>query len=139
MLNSVHLVCHLNIEQILDLLMYIMLWALGPNYFTYTAHLYLYYTLLVPHTYASYIRHWCIFSHYEIQYKSFRISNTFNTMGNTDAVASCIAYWERLSSSLMDAPIWLSLELMMWFWCQIEDFRKLINQVECAWWLLDLV
>ena len=24
-------------------------------------HLYLYYTLLIPHTYASYIRHWCIF------------------------------------------------------------------------------
>ena len=104
-----------------------------PNYFTCTAHLYLYCTLLVPHTYASYIRHWCIFSHYEIQYKSFRISNTFNTMGNTDAVASCIAYWERLSSSLVDAPIWLSLELMMWFGCQIEDFRKLINLVEYAW------
>ena len=34
-----------------------------PNYFTCIAHLYLYYTLLVPHTYASYIRHWCIFSH----------------------------------------------------------------------------
>ena len=34
-----------------------------PNYFTCTAHLYLYCTLLVPHTYASYIRHWCIFSH----------------------------------------------------------------------------
>ena len=28
-----------------------------PNYFTCTAHLYLYYTLLVPYTYASYIRH----------------------------------------------------------------------------------
>ena len=37
-----------------------------PNCFT--AHLYLYYTLLVPHTYASYIRHWCIFFHEEIQY-----------------------------------------------------------------------
>ena len=46
-----------------------------PNYFTCIAHLYLYYILLVPHTYASYIRHWCIFSHYEIQYKSFSISN----------------------------------------------------------------
>ena len=46
-----------------------------PNYFTCIAHLYLYYILLVPHTYASYIRHWCIFSHYEIQYKSFNISN----------------------------------------------------------------
>ena len=34
-----------------------------PNYFTCTAHSYLYCTLLVPHTYASYIRHWCIFSH----------------------------------------------------------------------------
>ena len=34
-----------------------------PNYFTCIAHLYLYYTLLVPHTYVSYIRHWCIFSH----------------------------------------------------------------------------
>ena len=45
------------------------------NYFTCIAHLYLYYTLLVPHTYASYIRHWCIFSHYEIQYKSSSISN----------------------------------------------------------------
>ena len=50
-----------------------------PNYFTCTAHLYLYYTLLVPHTYVSYIRHWCIFSHYEIQYKSFSISNNSNT------------------------------------------------------------
>ena len=39
-----------------------------PNYFTCTAHLYLYCTLLVTHTYASYIRHWCIFSHEEIQY-----------------------------------------------------------------------
>ena len=39
-----------------------------PNYFTCIAHLYLYYTLLVPHTYASYIRHWCIFFHWEIQY-----------------------------------------------------------------------
>ena len=28
-----------------------------PNYFTCTAHLYLYCTLLVSHTYASYIRH----------------------------------------------------------------------------------
>ena len=28
-----------------------------PNYFTCIAHLYLYYTLLVPHTYVSYIRH----------------------------------------------------------------------------------
>ena len=28
-----------------------------PSYFTCIAHLYLYYTLLVPHTYASYIRH----------------------------------------------------------------------------------
>ena len=45
------------------------------SYFTCIAHLYLYYTLLVPHTYASYIRHWCIFSHYEIQYKSSNISN----------------------------------------------------------------
>ena len=48
-----------------------------PSYFTCIAHLYLYlyYTLLVPHTYAFYIRHWCIFSHYEIQYKSSSISN----------------------------------------------------------------
>ena len=46
-----------------------------PSYFTCIVHLYLYYTLLVPHTYASYIRHWCIFSHYEIQYKSSNISN----------------------------------------------------------------
>ena len=41
-----------------------------PNCFTCIAHSYLYYTLLVPHTYASYIRHWCIFFHYEIQYKN---------------------------------------------------------------------
>ena len=46
-----------------------------PNYFTCTAHLYLYCTFLVPHTYASYIRHWCIFSHEEVQYKSSSISN----------------------------------------------------------------
>ena len=38
-----------------------------PNCFTCIAYLYLYYTLLVPHTYASYIRYWCIFFHYEIQ------------------------------------------------------------------------
>ena len=37
---------------------YVLLWALGPTaFFTCIAHLYLYYTLLVPHTYASYIRH----------------------------------------------------------------------------------
>ena len=41
-----------------------------PNCFTCIAHSYLYYTLLVPHTYASYIRHCCIFFHYEIQYKN---------------------------------------------------------------------
>ena len=46
-----------------------------PSYFTCIAHLYFYYTLLVPHTYTSYIRHWCIFSNYEIQYKSSNISN----------------------------------------------------------------
>ena len=46
-----------------------------PNCFTCIIHLYLYYTLLVSHTYASYIRHWCIFSHYEIQCKSSSISN----------------------------------------------------------------
>ena len=46
-----------------------------PSYFTCIIHLYLYYILLVPHTYASYIRHWCIFSNYEIQYKSSSISN----------------------------------------------------------------
>ena len=45
------------------------------NCFTCIIHLYLYYTLFVPHTYASYIRHWYIFSHYEIQYKSSSISN----------------------------------------------------------------
>ena len=39
-----------------------------PNCFTCIAHLYLYYTLLVLHTYTSYIRHWCIFFHWEIQY-----------------------------------------------------------------------
>ena len=39
-----------------------------PSCFTCIAHLYLYYTLLVLHTYASYIRHRCIFSHYEIKY-----------------------------------------------------------------------
>ena len=37
-----------------------------PSYFTCIAHLYLYYILLIPHTYASYIGHWCIFSHHEI-------------------------------------------------------------------------
>ena len=37
---------------------YVLLWVLGPTaFFTCIAHLYLYYTLLVPHTYASYIRH----------------------------------------------------------------------------------
>ena len=46
-----------------------------PNCLTCIAHLYLYYTLLVSHTYVSYIRHWCVFSHYEIQYKSSSISN----------------------------------------------------------------
>ena len=39
-----------------------------PNCFTCIAHLYLYYTLLIPHTYASYIRHWCVFFHWETQY-----------------------------------------------------------------------
>ena len=47
--------------------MYIML-CYGPNCFTCIAYLYLYYTFLIPHTYAFYIRHWCIFFHWEIQY-----------------------------------------------------------------------
>ena len=48
----------------LTMLMYIMLcYGFRPNCFTWIAHLYLYYTLLIPHTYASYIRHWCIFFH----------------------------------------------------------------------------
>ena len=54
-----------------ELLMYIMLYyvmGFRPNYFTCIAYLYLYYTLLVPHTYASYIRHWCIFFDYEREY-----------------------------------------------------------------------
>ena len=46
-----------------------------PNYFTCTAHLYLYCTLLVPHTYASYIRHWCIFFSLRNTIQSFSISN----------------------------------------------------------------
>ena len=44
-----------------------------PNCFTCIAHLY--YTLLVPHTYASYIRHWCIFFHWKNRIQSFSISN----------------------------------------------------------------
>ena len=39
----------------LCILCYVM--GFKPNCFTCIAHLYLYYTLLVPHTYASYIRH----------------------------------------------------------------------------------
>ena len=46
-----------------------------PNCFTCIAHLYLYYTLLVPHTYASYIRHWCIFFHSRNTIQSSSISN----------------------------------------------------------------
>ena len=46
-----------------------------PNYFTCTAHLYLYCTLLVLHTYASYIRHWCIFFSLRNTIQSFSISN----------------------------------------------------------------
>ena len=40
----------------LKVLTYIMLWALGPVRITCIAYLYLYYTLLVLHTYASYIK-----------------------------------------------------------------------------------
>ena len=39
-----------------------------PHCFTCKAHLYLYSILFVPHTYTSYIRHWYIFFHWEIQY-----------------------------------------------------------------------
>ena len=46
-----------------------------PNCFTCLAHLYLYYTLLVSYTYASYMRHWCIFSYYENTIQFFSISN----------------------------------------------------------------
>ena len=46
-----------------------------PNYFTCTAHLYLYYILLVLHTYASYIGTDVYFLIMKIQYKSFSISN----------------------------------------------------------------
>ena len=48
---------HLEFEGAVNVY-YVLLWALGPTaFFTYIAHLYLYYTLLVPHTYASYIRY----------------------------------------------------------------------------------
>ena len=40
----------------LKVLTYIMLWALGPARIICIAHLYLYYTLLVLYTYASYIK-----------------------------------------------------------------------------------
>ena len=49
-----------------------------PNCLTciaHLAHLYLYYTLLVPHTYASYIRHWCIFFYSKNTIQSSSISN----------------------------------------------------------------
>ena len=63
--------------KLLDFLILNVYYVMGfrPSYFTCIAHLYLYYILLIPHTYASYIGHWCIFSHHEIQYKSSSISN----------------------------------------------------------------
>ena len=61
-----HVVC-------LDVLMYIV--GFRPNCLTCIAHLYLYYTLLVPHTYASYIRHRCIFFYSRNTIQSFSISN----------------------------------------------------------------
>ena len=66
---------HIHLEFEGDVNVYYVL-GFRPSYFSCIAHLYLYYTSLVPHTNASYIRHWCIFSHYEIQYKSSSISNT---------------------------------------------------------------
>ena len=79
-----------------------------PNYFTCTTHLYLYCTLLVPHTYVSYIRHWCIFSHYEIQYKSSSISN----------MVSEPSLWLFLSSPvfigiILDSQLLLPLQLLL--------------------------
>ena len=46
-----------------------------PNCLTCIAHLYLYYTLLVSHTYASYIRHWYIFFYSRNTIQSSSISN----------------------------------------------------------------
>ena len=46
-----------------------------PNCLTCIAHLYLYSTLLVPHTYTSYIRHWCIFFYSRNAIQSSGISN----------------------------------------------------------------
>ena len=73
------------------MLMYIMLWALGPV------------TLLVPHTYVSYIRHWCIFSHYEIQYKSSSISN----------MVSELLLWLFLSSLVFISVTPFSISLLL--------------------------
>ena len=44
-------------EDVIDIVNVYCVMGFRPNYFTCTAHLYLYCTLLVPHTYASYIRH----------------------------------------------------------------------------------
>ena len=44
-------------EDVIDIVNVYCVMGFRPNYFTCTTHLYLYYTLLVPHTYASYIRH----------------------------------------------------------------------------------
>ena len=59
-----------------------------PNCFTCLAHLYLYYTLLVSYTYASYMRHWCIFSYYE---------NTIQFSSNSNMVSEPLL-WLFLSS-----------------------------------------
>ena len=79
-----------------------------PSYFTCIIHLYLYYILLVPHTYASYIRHWCIFSNYEIQYKSSSISN----------MVSESSLWLFLGSPvfigiILDSQLLLPLQLLL--------------------------
>ena len=71
-----------------------------PNCFTCIAHLYLYYTLLVPHTYASYIRHWCIFFHSRNTIQSSSISNKSHevTMQTTPTCKLQIHNWSNVCS-----------------------------------------
>ena len=95
-----------------------------PNCFTCIVHLYLYlyYTLLVPHTYASYIRYWCIFFHSRNTIQSSSISNTKKhrtvSRSSTEAEYRQLAYTAAeiswLWSLLKDLGVSLTTPLI---WC----------------------
>ena len=78
------------------------------------AHLYLYYTLLVPHTYTSYIRHWCIFFYSRNTIQSSSISN----------IVSEPLLWPFLSSLVFLSVTPFSFNIVFAITTTVAAFRR---------------